>query len=284
MARRTHVAVFVVAVVLVVSAVPAALGPAAARTPASDQPAEQSSADVACAIADVDASVERALEGPGTGASTATAGFAPADRAPGVAAATAEAFDSTAAGSGGGAGSILLPGALIAAGYSRHDDTSPLENPTRRRIDEEIERSPGIYVSALVDTVDASRSTVRYHLRVLERENHAFGEKIHGKQRYFPAGSDAPAVAAALADDASGSVVEAVSRYGPATVSELAEAIDRSPSTVSYHLSRLEDDGVVDRERRGEAVVTTLSATARAELFPEADASSPGGAVATGDD
>jgi DNA-binding transcriptional ArsR family regulator len=43
------------------------------------------------------------------------------------------------------------------------------------------------------------------------------------------------------------------------SVSGLADRIDRDPSTVSHHLSRLEDDGLIHREREGQAVTNRLA-------------------------
>jgi DNA-binding transcriptional ArsR family regulator len=49
-------------------------------------------------------------------------------------------------------------------------------------------------------------------------------------------------------------------RAEPGTyLSGLAERLGRDPSTVSHHLSRLADDGLVRRERDGRAVVTRLA-------------------------
>lgn len=155
---------------------------------------------------------------------------------------------------------------LLLLGYSRYDDSSPLDNDVRRRVFQQIERSPGVHVSALADLTDASRSTVRYHVRVLEREGLVYDEKIRGKRRYFPVGSEAPELLAALSDDATASVLDAVSRIGPANVSQLADDLDRTPGTVSYHLSRLETAGLVEQERDGGAVLTRLADPARAHL------------------
>ena len=55
----------------------------------------------------------------------------------------------------------------------------------------------------------------------------------------------------------------AVARHEPASVTAVAEATDRAPSTVSHHLSALEKRGYVERERTGEAVVAVLSPATR---------------------
>lgn len=50
---------------------------------------------------------------------------------------------------------------------------------------------------------------------------------------------------------------------GPDSVSDLAERLDRDPSTVTHHLDRLAEDGIVERERDGRAVVNKLADSAR---------------------
>jgi len=49
-------------------------------------------------------------------------------------------------------------------------------------------------------------------------------------------------------------------------VTVIASETDRALSTVSHHLTALEQRGLVDRERHGEAVLTTLSDGARAAM------------------
>lgn len=61
-------------------------------------------------------------------------------------------------------------------------------------------------------------------------------------------------------------VLEAVARLEPTSGSELAATLDRDPSTVSHHLSRLADAGLVKRERDGPALHNSLAPEARPAL------------------
>jgi len=70
-------------------------------------------------------------------------------------------------------------------------------------------------------------------------------------------------------DDATASVLDAIARLGAASVSDLADEIGRDPSTISHHLQRLEEDGIIVRERDGRAVMNTLAPEARTALVPE---------------
>ncbi|WP_129116795.1 winged helix-turn-helix transcriptional regulator [Halegenticoccus tardaugens] len=154
---------------------------------------------------------------------------------------------------------VSPPGIVLLLGYSRYDGSSPLDNPVRRQVYDTIADSPGAYVSDIAERCETPRSTVRYHIKVLERERLVFGEKIRGKQRFFPAGAEEVELTAALDDEAAASVLDAVARTAPATVSQVAEEVDRTPGTVSHHLSRLEEAGLIEQERSGGAVLNRLA-------------------------
>jgi predicted transcriptional regulator len=167
-----------------------------------------------------------------------------------------------------GSGSdVVLPVGAVLFRYSRFDDSDPLENDVRQQVYEAIERSPGTYISEMSSACDASRSTVRYHVRILEEEGLIVDEADRGKHRLYPAGSETPELAAALNDTATARVLDAIARLEPVTVSALADDLDRSPGTVSYHLDRLTNDGLLERERMGNTVVTRLTGDIQTELL-----------------
>lgn len=159
-----------------------------------------------------------------------------------------------------------VPLAPLVAGYSRFDDSCPLENQIRQRIYDAIVDDPGTYPLALAETVDVSRSTVRYHVRILEREGLARTDKRRGKRRIFSVENDGCEAAALVDDPAPGTVLTAVANHEPVSVSRVAEEVDRSPSTVSYHLQQLEAGGLIERERDDKTVLNVLADDARARL------------------
>ena len=168
--------------------------------------------------------------------------------------------------------------------YSRWDDSDPLEHDVRREIYDTVEDAPGIYLSKIDEQTDRSLSSLRHHLRILEEENLLTTEKVRGKRRYFPVtrGADDPALVAALDDPATETILTTLAEEGPSSGGDLSEALDRDPSTVSHHLSRLEEEGLVERERDGRAVVNKLSDSA-AMALSDAPAASADGAVPADD-
>lgn len=74
-------------------------------------------------------------------------------------------------------------------------------------------------------------------------------------------------------------VIEALAA-APDSISSLPDRLAKDPSTVSHHLSRLEADGLVERERDGQSVTNRLTPGLRA-MFE--GGSGPSTAPATSD-
>jgi predicted transcriptional regulator len=151
---------------------------------------------------------------------------------------------------------------VVLLGYSTTSDENPLDHDAGEGVYEVIGESPGTYI----EQADHSVSTARYHLRVLEDRDLIQTKKLRGKRRLYQATAPDDDIVAALNDEAPTAVIEAVRRQEPASVSELAAGLDRAHSTVSYHVTRLEDAGVLTRERTGEAVRVELTPAARAAV------------------
>lgn len=139
------------------------------------------------------------------------------------------------------------PVALLLFGYTRQADGAPLDNDNRERVFNHVRSAPGAHIAAIVDETEIPRSTVRYHLRVLEESGLLAGGQIRGRHRYAAAGVDLE-LAAALYDEPTRAVLETVARFEPVSLSELAEEVDRTPSTVAHHLDHLEEAGLLARE------------------------------------
>ena len=163
--------------------------------------------------------------------------------------------------------------------YSRYDDSDPLEHDSRAAIHEVVQESPGTHLTAIAERTELPLSTVRYHVRILKREDLLSEGRLNGKRRFYPSYAEHRAVTAAMNDEATGPIVEALARLGSASVSDLAAELDRTPSTITHHVQRLEEEGVVTRERDGRSVANRLSPEARAVVDPESPARNADGAA-----
>jgi DNA-binding transcriptional ArsR family regulator len=153
---------------------------------------------------------------------------------------------------------VLLP----PLAYSRHDSSDPLAHETRQSLYDHVLESPGTYVAEAATATDTPVSTVRYHLRILSAEDLVYTEHIRGKKRILPTGVESSPLHAALNDETTARLVDEIRRQDRPTISRLAATVDRATSTVSYHVSRLESDGLVERRRHGTTIVVSLSSTA----------------------
>lgn len=145
--------------------------------------------------------------------------------------------------------------------YTRHNGTSPLEHELRADIRAIVDALPGIYLARLIDRTDRPASTVRYHTRVLEREDRLQRASVWGNQRLFPIDTDPCRFAyyAAIRDPPSSLVLRAIEAHGPVTPGRLAELLGRAPSTISHHLARFEEEDLIERRRDGETVRVRLA-------------------------
>jgi len=164
-----------------------------------------------------------------------------------------------------------------AGGYAKWAGDDPLAHETRAELHDQIQAEPGTCLSALGEsqTLDVSFGTVRYHLRILEREGLVTSEKVNGRRQFYPVGTSPDTLNIALNRDPTRKILEALAESAD-TVSGLASRVDRDPSTVSHHLSRLEDDGIVERERDGQAVTNRLTSSVKQVLSQEAFTDSRG--------
>lgn len=151
---------------------------------------------------------------------------------------------------------------VLLAAYSKYNDVSPLEHEVRSDIMGMVGALPGLYFAQLVARTKRPESTVRYHTKILEREGELRTATILGNLRLFPKSIDPAAFAylAAKREPATARVIDAIEEAEERlTISELAERINRAPSTVSHHLSRLEEEALIERTRNGESVRVSLA-------------------------
>jgi len=132
-----------------------------------------------------------------------------------------------------------------------------LDLESRRRIFQRVSDEPGIHFRALLDDLDYAQGTLQYHLRWLADEGFVDVSDDGKFTRYYPAETF---------DDVDRTAMNALRRKygrrilahlladGPLSTTELGDRIDKAASTTSWHLSRLEDAGLVTKEREGRSV------------------------------
>lgn len=137
-----------------------------------------------------------------------------------------------------------------------------LELDSRRAIYQRIADTPGIHFRALLEELDYAQGTLQYQLRWLADEGVIDVSEDGKYTRYYPA---------AEFDDADRTVMNALRREysrrilahllvdGPLSTTELSDRLEKAQSTVSWHLAKLADAGLVTKERDGQRVLYRVS-------------------------
>lgn len=145
----------------------------------------------------------------------------------------------------------------------------PRDLETRRRVFLTVNRYPGLELARLAREADVDESLVRYHVRILEKASLVRSEEEGGHRRVFPL-ERTKAGAASPLDETERTWISLLRRPpilravvallddGPLAAGELADACGVSASTASHHISRMEDGGLIDIERKGRSRVISL--------------------------
>lgn len=190
------------------------------------------------------------------------------------------------------AGSAALLGALAwrflaVPLYARIAPNDLLDNEVRRRVHGHVTEHPGADVKGTAQAVGVSWSTAAYHLARLEREGVLTSRRAGRSKRFFLNGGTITVRAdaiGALRNPTAFAIAELVAQHPGLMQKEIGAALRLPASTVSWHMRRLRELGVVREARRWrraeyaagplwEELARTLRDGAR--RLPPADAAGP---------
>ncbi len=160
-----------------------------------------------------------------------------------------------------------LKGAASFGLFSRIEGDQLLDHPVRRAIADAIDGEPGIHFLALSRKVGAGRGALEHHLRKMTAAGLVTRQQAAGYTCYFPKGKvdrHLMAAAASLRSDGSRAILQAVAATPGASSRDLAARLGLAPSTISYHLKRLEQAGLVAPGVRSGVQLTALGSQASA--------------------
>lgn len=141
-----------------------------------------------------------------------------------------------------------------------------LDLPTRKELFDHVQANPGIHFSQLKRELDMETGLLQHHLRELERYGVLESREYQGKRRVFVArelDEEEQSILAVLRYETTRRILLYLLEEGPARNSEIAEAVGVTPPTISWHLSNLTDEGVVESLNEGR---TTLYQVTNEEL------------------
>lgn len=127
----------------------------------------------------------------------------------------------------------------------------------RDRILDAVATYPGIHFRALVREVDTSTALARYHLEDLMEAGEIRSVDVGGYTRYFPEGEleslgeDEQSMLNAMRQKRRLELVLALLQGGPAPHKALHEIVGGSKGTLTYHLGKLREAGIVEKDEEG---------------------------------
>lgn len=135
---------------------------------------------------------------------------------------------------------------------SADDDVLALE--TRKEIFEYVEANPGVHFSQLKRDLDMETGLLQHHLRELEDHGVLESSEHKDRRRLFIAqelDEEERAILSWLRYETTRHILLFLLREGPQRNRDVAEAVGVTPATVSWHLSRLVEAGVVEEAAEG---------------------------------
>ncbi len=151
-----------------------------------------------------------------------------------------------------------LSGLLVPL-YARVPRERVLDHHGREVVYQRIKQEPGISTHRLASTVEFGWSTLAYHLRVLERNQLVISVRDGRYKRFFDRESGKYAngrkyAVVVLRNETTFGIARAVLERPGTTQKELSEKFQLSPSTVHWHVERLQDANLTVKDRDGHNV------------------------------
>jgi len=149
----------------------------------------------------------------------------------------------------------------------------------RRGIVEHVRGDPGVHFNALVRGLDMAPGQVQYHLKRLLGER-LVAEDCYGRTHYYPPSFDAweRRALALLRRETSADIVGVLLESGETPAAEVTERVGIARSTLSWHVERLVDAGLIEeyRDARGAVVLRLAYPERTARLLRRARPTLPG--------
>ncbi|HID73673.1 MAG TPA: winged helix-turn-helix transcriptional regulator, partial [Thermoplasmata archaeon] len=135
---------------------------------------------------------------------------------------------------------------LVPPFYTRLRRRDIVGHRARHEILRTLERNPGLSLGSLIENVGDSRSTVMYHLRVLEKEGLVRSTREGRARRYFPESMPVrPTI------DLEEAIIETIARNPGVDITHVANELGTSKQLVSYHVQKLSRSSRLWAERDG---------------------------------
>ena len=129
-----------------------------------------------------------------------------------------------------------------------------LLHPFRRDLYQVLCENPGTYLLELVDMLESPLGTLTWHLRILEREGLVKSIKFAGKRLYYPKmlrSQEAEMAFLTMRSDTAQKIFSYILNNPGCYQEQMAEKLGVHHDTVRWHVSRMEEVGLVRVEKEG---------------------------------
>ncbi len=129
-----------------------------------------------------------------------------------------------------------------------------LLHPFRRELYQVLCENPGTYLLELVDILESPLGTLTWHLRILEREVLVKSLKFAGKRIFYPKmlrSEEAEMAYVTMRSETAQKIFAFIVNNSGCYQEQMAENLGVHHDTVRWHISRMEEVGLVRVERVG---------------------------------
>ena len=149
---------------------------------------------------------------------------------------------------------------LVTVNFFRSVSSAALDSKSMQ-IQLYIEENPGVSESDIVKGLGYSRGSTVHQLKKLIRDKRVLEKPYHKTVRYYPTESrtrEDDVFDAALRREKPAAILSALQKH-PMTLAELERETDISRHSLRWHLSRMEEDGIILRKEEAGRVFYSLS-------------------------
>lgn len=131
---------------------------------------------------------------------------------------------------------------------------------TESRIERHVTAYPGVHFNQVVRDLDVTPDKLHRLAGQLEQEGRILTRKLYGKTHFYPPEFDEweQNVLALLHRETAREILLVLLEDGPADPETVASAVGIARSTLEWHVSRLVDASVVEKNRNGRSVSLEL--------------------------
>lgn len=130
-----------------------------------------------------------------------------------------------------------------------HDvDDEKLQDSIQSKLLKHIDEYPGIRYRELSRLTDLVNGVLTYHLSLLERSNHIRVNRSKAKTtRYYPINitPEESEVIGYIRNEPVRRIISFILEHNICTFNEIIDYTNKAPSTISWHLKKLKDAGII---------------------------------------